>query len=157
MVGARAVRCALLAAALAAASCTSVVRYTDALVDAGQGRSLFTRLPATVGGTVGFTVGIPVDVATFVPLWIYYRSLPRETRDPLSVFLFPSFVLWKVGVLVGAPFDAVEWAVWRSWHDAPDMTPQEREAIEREWDARGAYPVYPVTPIRPRADGGGRA
>lgn len=149
-----AVRCALAAALFAAASCTSVVRYTDALVDAGQGRSLFTRLPATVGGTVGFAAGVPVDIAGFVPLWIYYRSLPRETRDPLSVFLFPSFVLWKVGVLFGAPFDAVEWAVWRSWRGGPEMTPQEREAIEREWDARGEFPVYPVTPLRPRPAGG---
>jgi hypothetical protein len=139
--------CALVVAALAASSCAPVVRYTDALVDAEQGRSLGTRLPATVGGTIGFAAGIPVDVAAFVPLWIYYRSLPRETRDPLSVFLFPSFVLWKVGVLVGAPFDAIEWAVWRSWHDAPGMTPQQREEIEREWDERGAYPVYPVTPV----------
>jgi hypothetical protein len=29
---------------------------------------------------------------------------------------------------------------------------QAREAIEREWDARGAFPIYPVTPIVPPPD-----
>ena len=40
------------------------------------------------------------------------------------------------------------------WVDMYDPTPQEREAIEREWDARGEFPVYPVTPLRPRPAGG---
>lgn len=139
-----------------AGACTPVVRYGDALVDPRGERTWATRVPATIGGTTGFAVGLPVDVVAFVPAWIYYRSLPRETRDPLSVFLFPSFVLWKVGVLAGAPFDAVEWAVWRSWRGSPGMSAEEREAVEREWDARGAFPVYPVTPILP-APGGAAA
>lgn len=141
------------AAGLALAGCAPVVRYGDSLVDAGAGRTLFTRLPATVGGTAGFVVGLPVDVLAFVPAWVYYQSLPRETRDPVSVFLFSSFVLWKVGVLVGAPFDVVEAALWRPRRAAADVSESQREAIEREWDARGAFPVYPVTPIVPPPDG----
>lgn len=146
---ARAGALTILAAALASGGCASVVRYGDGLVDAGSGRSLFTRLPATIGGTAGFVVGLPVDVVVAVPAWIYYQSLPRESRDPVSVFLFSSFVLWKVGVLFGAPFDAVESALWRRRRNATDMPEPQREAIEREWDARGAFPVYPVTPIVP--------
>jgi hypothetical protein len=137
----------LLAAALPA--CTPLVRYTDKLVDARYERTWFTRFPATVGGTVGFVVGVPVDVAAFIPAWLIYRSQPKETRDPISVFLFPSFVLWKVGVLAGAPFDLVEWVAWRAWQPPRPETQQEREAIEVEWDSRGSYPEYPVTPVHP--------
>lgn len=141
---------AALPAALAVlAGCTSVVRYTEELVDERHGRSWFTRFPATLGGTAGFVVGVPVDVAAFLPAWLVYRSQPKETRDPLSVFLFPSFVLWKVGTLLGAPFDLVEWGVYRAWQDEPALSQQEREAIEREWDGREYYSEYPVTPIHP--------
>jgi hypothetical protein len=139
----------LASACLWLAGCTSVVRYADSLVDDRGGRTWFTRLPATLGGTAGFIVGVPIDVAAFAPAWVYYRSLPRDTRDPLSVFLFPSFVLWKVGVLLGAPFDVVEWGAYRAWREAPPLTQQEREAIEREWDSRGWFGEYPVTPLHP--------
>lgn len=139
----------LAAAASAAAGCTPVVRYADALVDDRYGRTWFTRLPATLGGTAGFAIGIPVDIAAFLPLWLVYRSQPKETRDPLSVFLFPSFVLWKVGVLVGAPFDLVEWGAYRAWLPAQPLTQEEREAIEREWDSRGYFSEYPAIPIHP--------
>ena len=140
---------ALLLAALLAVSCTSVVRYSDGLVDGSTGRTWFTRLPATLGGTAGFAIGVPVDVAVFVPAWLVYRSQPKETRDPLSVFLFPSFVLWKVGVLLGAPFDFVEWGTYRWWRQAPPLTADQREAIEREWDKLEFFSEYPVTPIHP--------
>ena len=143
--------CAL--TAMVAGGCTAVVRYGDALVDPRGERTWAVRVPATIGGTAGFAVGLPIDVVAAAPAWVYYRSLPRETRDPLSVFLFPSFVLWKAGVLAGAPFDAVEWALWRSWRGSPGMSVEQREAVEREWDARGAFPVYPVTPILPAPNG----
>lgn len=142
-------RAAAAIALFAAGACTPVVRYTEALVDPDQGRTLFTRFPATVGGTVGFAVGLPVDVAVFLPAWLVYRSQPRETRDPLSVFLFPSFVLWKVGVLLGTPFDVLELAVYRSWQPPRVLSREERDAIEREWDSRLNYPEYPVLPIYP--------
>jgi hypothetical protein len=138
----------LLAFAGGLAGCAQVVRYTDELVDARHGRTWFTRLPATVGGTVGFIAGVPVDVVALPLTWVVYRTQPRETRDPLSVFLFPSFVLWKAGALLGAPFDLVEWGVWRSWQAQPALSQEEREAIERAWDAQ-QYSEYPVTPIYP--------
>ena len=139
----------LLAAAATGSGCTPVVRYTDELVDSRYGRTWFTRLPATVGGTVGFAVGLPIDIVIVPATWVVYSSQPKETRDPLSVFLFPSFVLWKVGVLIGAPFDLVEWGVYRVWCPAPTLTQEERETIEREWDSRGSFSEYPVTPIHP--------
>ena len=100
-------------------------------------------------GTVGFAAGVPIDVAALPATFLVYRTQPKETRDPLSVFLFPSFVLWKTGILVGAPFDLVEWLLWRSWQAPPPITPEQREAIERQWDAK-EFSVYPVTPIYPR-------
>lgn len=139
---------AVLGACIAAGGCTPVVRYTNELVDGRHGRTWFTRLPATIGGAAGFTIGIPVDIVALPVTWLVYRSQPRETRDPLSVFLFPSFVLWKGGALLGAPFDAVEWALYRNWRTEPEVSPDEREAIERQWDTR-EYPEYPVTPIYP--------
>lgn len=135
-------------------ACTSVVRYSDGLVDPQAGRSLFTRLPASIGATTGFVVGIPVDVVALPVSWVVYRSQPRETREVASVFLFPSFVLWKVGALIGTPFDVVEWGAWRSWHPPAPMSDNEREAIERLWDERLYYTEYPVTPIYPLPDGG---
>lgn len=131
------------------AACTPVVRYTNELVD--PSRTWFTRLPSTVGGTTGFALGLPVDVVALPATFALYRSQPKETRDPLSVFLFPSFVLWKVGTLVGAPFDVVEWLAWRSWRGQPAISAEEREAIERKWDAQ-EFDRYPVTPIYPRGN-----
>lgn len=138
----------------ALAGCAQVVRYTDELVDARYGRTWVTRLPATLGATTGFAVGLPIDIVALPVTWVAYRSQQKETRDPLSVFLFPSWVLWKTGALIGAPFDLVEWGVWRSWQPAVPMTQEELEAIERAWDAK-EYSEYPVTPIYPRAEPGG--
>ena len=125
-----------------------MVRYTNELVDGEHGRTLFTRLPTALGGTVGFTVGVPADIVALPLTWVVYRTQPKETRDPLSIFLFPSFVLWKVGALIGTPFDVVEWGLWRWWQPTPAVTQEEREAIERQWDAR-EFTEYPVTPIYP--------
>jgi hypothetical protein len=144
------IRAAALATALALTGCTSVVRYTDALIEGRDGRTWFTRAPATIAGGVGFVAGVPIDVLTLVPAWFVYRAQPEAQRDPLSVFLFPSFVLWKVGALVGAPFDLVEWAAWRAWQPRAPLTQQERDAIEQEWDRREAFSEYPVEAIHPR-------
>ncbi|MBL8727439.1 MAG: hypothetical protein JNM25_03340 [Planctomycetes bacterium] len=130
------------------AACTSVVQYTDELVDGRHGRTWFTRLPATIGATTGFAAGVPIDVVALPLTWVWYRSQAKETRDPISVFLFPSFVLWKAGALVGSPFDLVEWGAWRSWQPAVPITQEERESIERSWDAK-EYTEYPVTPLYP--------
>lgn len=131
------------------ASCAPIVRYTGELVDDRHGRTWFTRLPSTLGGTLGFAAGVPIDVVSLPVTFVVYRSQPKETRDPLSVFLFPSFVLWKVGILFGAPFDMIEWMTYRSWKNPAPITPEERDAIEREWDAR-EFNQYPVSPIYPR-------
>jgi hypothetical protein len=138
----------LLLPLLAAGSCTQIVRYTDELVDERYGRTWFTRLPSTVGATAGFAVGLPIDIVVSPAAWVFYRSQPPETRDPISVFLFPSFVLWKAGALLGAPFDLVEWGLWRSWQPDVPITQDERDAIERAWDGR-EYTEYPVTPFYP--------
>ena len=134
---------------LGVASCTPIVRYTGELVDDSHGSTWFTRLPSTLGGTLGFAAGVPIDLVSLPVTFVVYRTQPKETRDPLSVFLFPSFVLWKVGTLIGAPFDMVEWMAYRSWQNPAPMTPEERDAIEREWDAR-EFSQYPVNPIYPR-------
>jgi hypothetical protein len=144
---------AVVAAATALVGCTQVVRYSDELVDERYGRTPFTRVPATLGGTVGFVAGVPVDVAAFPVTFAYYHAQPKETRDVLSTFLFPSFVLWKVGILIGAPFDAIEWAGYRRWRAAPPMTQEQRDAIERAWDAK-EYTEYPVRSVYPASTDG---
>lgn len=144
---------ALFACLLGLGSCSQVVQYTDELVDARYGRTWFTRLPATIGATAGFAVGVPIDIVVLPLTTVVYVTQAPETRDPLSVFLFPSFVLWKAGALIGAPFDLVEWATWRSWQPAVPITQEEREAIERQWDTR-EYTEYPVKPIFPVPRGG---
>jgi hypothetical protein len=136
----------LLLAALS--SCASVVRYTDELVYPRYGRTWFTRVPAAVGGGVGFAIGIPIDIVVSPASWVMYRSVPKETRDPVSVFLFPSWMLWKVGVLLATPFDVVEWTAWRAWQEPTPLSREEREEIERGWDAQ-EYPEYPVRPVYP--------
>ena len=93
---------ALLASLLGGGACTSVVRYTNELVSDEHGRTYFTRGPEASGATLGFTAGIPIDVAVLPATFVFYRTQPKETRDPLSMFLFPSFVLWKAGSLLGS-------------------------------------------------------
>ncbi|MCA8963414.1 MAG: hypothetical protein H6838_00545 [Planctomycetes bacterium] len=138
-----------LVAALLLGSCTQTVVYANELVDPRYGRTWFTRFPATVGGTTGFIVGLPIDIVAIPVTGAYYQAQPKETRDLMSVFLFPSFVLWKAGTLFGAPFDLVEWVAWRSWQDERELTQEERDVIERTWDAK-EYSEYPVTPVYPR-------
>ncbi|MCA8954042.1 MAG: hypothetical protein KDE27_31330 [Planctomycetes bacterium] len=143
----RPLRFAVLLGGLLAGGCAPLVRYTNDLVDSTSGRTWFTRVPAGIGGTFGFVVGVPIDIVASPVSWAVYRSQPKETRDVMSVFLFPSFLLWQVGTLVGSPFDLVEWAVWRSWNERA-ITPEEREAIERAWDEQ-EYSEYPVEPVYP--------
>lgn len=129
--------------------CAELVRYSDDLVDPRTGRTLFTRTPAAFGGVVGFLVGVPIDIVGLPVTYIVYSNQDEVTREPLSIFLFPSFVLWRVGTLVGAPFDLVEWACWRSWQPEPALTREERERREAaldglEWLDPTVVPIYPV-------------
>jgi len=141
-------RLLVLACCLAGASCAGVVRYTDQLGDPRYGRTWFTRLPAVAGGATGFTLGLPLDVVALPVTGMVYASQSPAERDPTTVFLYPSIVLYKAGTLLGAPFDAVEWAVWRRWQPARSLTPEELDAIERHWDQQ-AWPEYPVRAIYP--------
>jgi hypothetical protein len=143
-------RCAALAVL---ASCTQLVRYTDDLVDERTGRSFVTRMPANFGAIVGFVAGVPVDILALPVTAVVYASQDELTRDPLSIFLFPSFVLWRVGALLGAPFDLVEWLTWRAWQPPDALTPEERERREAEID-ENEWRDYPVQRIYPRQTGG---
>ena len=130
--------------------CTQLVRYSDDLVDPRTGRTLFTRTPAAFGGVLGFLVGVPIDIVALPVTYIVYSNQDEVTREPLSIFLFPSFVLWRAGTLVGAPFDLVEWACWRAWQPESALTREERERREAlldelEWLNPTVVPIYPVT------------
>jgi len=142
-------RAAALTVALAATGCTEIVRYTDALVDPTTGRTLVVRTPATFGGVLGLVLGLPVDVLALPVTYGYYELQPADTRDPLSIFLFPSFVLWRLGTLLGAPFDVLEFAFYRGWMSPPALSPEERERLELELD-ESEMPDYPVQPIYPK-------
>ena len=61
--------------------CTSLVGYTNDLVDSKSGRTWFVRAPAGIGGTLGFVLGIPVDVVASPVSWAIYRSQPKETHN----------------------------------------------------------------------------
>ena len=123
--------------------CAELVRYSDDLVDPRTGRTLFTRTPAA------FLAGVPIDIVGLPVTYVVYSNQDEVTREPLSIFLFPSFVLWRVGTLLGAPFDLVEWACWRSWQPEPALTREERERREAaldglEWLDPTVVPIYPV-------------
>lgn len=136
------------------ASCQQLVQYSDELTEARSGRSLFVRAPATLGGTAGFVAGIPVDIAALpVTYGIYtYRDAATGGRaDPLSILLFPSFVLWKAGAMVAVPFDMLEFVGWRVWQPPDALDRRERELVEWRWDQE-ALPVYAVTPVHPEPD-----
>ncbi|GAB4136506.1 MAG: hypothetical protein Fur0037_01110 [Planctomycetota bacterium] len=148
---------AIAAVLLALASCTQAIRYSDALTDRRTGRTIFVRAPASLGGFVGFLAGVPLDLAVLPVSYPIYATSPAESRDALSIFLFPSFVFWRAGVLLALPFDAIEYAVWRGWAGPPKLSPEEREQIERrlddrQWDSFPVAPLYPIEePERPGA------
>lgn len=137
----------LLPAALA--GCTQTIRYTDELVDPRTGRSLFVRAPAIFGGVVGFLAGVPVDVAALPVTYPVYKAQDEATVDPLSIFLFPSFVLSRAGVLVGMPFDVLEYLAYRMWRPEDTLTAEERERLELQYD-EDSLPNHPVEWIYPR-------
>ncbi len=127
----------------------------DELRDERTGRTLFVRSPAAVGGIAGFAIGAPVSVAALPVTWAVYRYQKAETplrADPTSTFLFPSFLFWRAGtLLLGTPFDALEWACYRAWRDRPSLTAGESEAIELRHDEESLQ-SYPVEAIYPPPD-----
>ncbi len=145
----------LIVASAVFGGCTPIVRYSDELVSAKSGRTAFTRAPATLGGILGFIVGIPIDVVALPVTYGVYASQSTVTRDPLSIFLFPSFVLMQAGILIAAPVDLIEWGVWRCWQEDATLTPEERERIEAEYDLiQQQWTDYPVEWVYPRAPRG---
>ena len=135
-----------------APSCAGLVQYTDELRREKTGRSQFVLAPSAVGGITGFVLGVPVSIAASPVTYGVYRY--EKSRAPLkadvaSTMLFPSFVLWRAGILaLGAPFDALEFALWRAWQEPVSLTPSELEEIERTYD-RAVLSRYPVRPIYP--------
>ena len=151
-------RPALALAALALSGCAQFLEYTGELTDDLTGRTLFVTLPATVGGFVGFVIGIPVDVVALPVTATAYAM--KTANDPVnadfvSTAIFPSVVLWRLGTLLAAPFDAVEWAAYRAWLPPSTLNEQEQAEYELQLDEE-TLPQYPVKPIYPkRAPGPG--
>ena len=136
---------------LSLCGCDTFVRYADELRDERSGRSLMVRAPAQLGGSIGLVVGVPLDVVVSPVTYSLYSLAAEDdgTTDPISYLLFHTFTLWKVGAMLAVPFDALEFACWRAWQPADNLSAQERESLELREDSR-ALPRYPVETIYPR-------
>ncbi len=148
---------ALLVAALC--GCRQFVQYTDELTDARSGRSSFVTTPAALGGSAGFLVGIPAVIGALpvtYGVFAYQRSADPLGADAVSTLLFPSFVCWRVGKLLGSPFDFLEFASYRAWRSPETLTREERAEIEFNHDEK-TLPSYPVRPIYPTEEWRDRA
>jgi hypothetical protein len=136
--------------ALCSAGCELIV-YSDNLVNENR-HSGFVTKPASVVGLIGFVVGLPLDILALPITYTVYSSQKArypDTADPLSTLLFPSFVLWRTGViLVGAPLDLIEFVAWRAW-----TSPPEEEEPGKRGTGFGIQPVEdarePVPETRP--------
>ncbi|MBK8976069.1 MAG: hypothetical protein IPM29_09090 [Planctomycetes bacterium] len=144
-----------LVALSATPGCAGLVRYSDDISRSGAGRSRLVTTPATIGGVTGFLVGVPMSVAALPVTWLVNRIEKERAplrADPLSVYLFPSFLMWRAGAIaIGAPFDLLEFAAWRAWAGPIPPTEREQEEHELELD-RDLLPAYPVRPIYPSPD-----
>jgi hypothetical protein len=129
-----------------------IVRYTDELTNDATGRTLFVRGPAEVFGFIGFVGGIPLDLVALPATYTFYemnKSLPPgQATDPVTVFLFPSFVLWRGALLFAAPLDAVEFLCYRAYLPAKTLNREEQEDLEHRLD-RETLPRHPVEPLYP--------
>ncbi len=142
----------LLALLATTCSCSQLVRYTDELGDARSGRSLAVTTTANTGAFLGFIAGLPFDLAALPVTFVIYRIQREQNKlqaDPISTMLFPSFVLWRAGTLLAAPFDMIEFVTWRAWQPPVAPNRQEQLAIEYEIDEEtlGSYPVTPIYPL----------
>ncbi len=137
---------------LLTAACGQLIQYSDELVDARTGRTEVVIWPATVGGVVGFAVGIPVDVIALpvtYPVYLLQKS-DSGGGDVSSTLLFPSFVLWRAGAIVlGAPFDLLEFGVYRAWQPPAAPNREDQERFEMDLDER-TLPVQSVETLHPR-------
>jgi len=135
-------------AGLILASCSSVLSYTEELVDEDTGRTLLVRGPANLGGTVGFVAGLPVSLAAVPVTGTIFLLRPEDEPVDGTLLLFPSFVLWKVGALLATPFDVLEFALWRGWQETPPLSEEQRRRLEARLD-RETRPQHPATPVFP--------
>ena len=131
--------------------CAQFLEYTGDLTDDRTGRTLFVTLPATVGGFAGFLIGIPVSVVALPITWPAYeieKAQDAANASFLRTAITPSFVLMRLGTLLGMPFDAVEWVAYRAWLPPSTRNAQEQAEYELQLDEE-TLPQYPVTPIYP--------
>ncbi len=145
----------LLATLLTATACDQlapVVRYTDELTNEHTGRTSFVRGPAEVFGFIGFIGGIPFDLVALPATYIFYemnKTLPPgQATDSVTIFLFPSFVMWRGAILLAAPLDVVEFAFYRAFLPTKTLNPFEQEDLENRID-RETLPRHPVVPVYP--------
>lgn len=140
--------------------CSQFVEYTDRITETESGRTVFVTTPAQLGGSAGFLVGIPADIVLLPATYTFYAVQKGQTDQPppdaMSVLLFPSFVCWRVGKLLGAPFDLLEFMAWRAWRGEQTLTRAERASIEAQHD-ENALPVYPVEHVYPTPEWRARA
>jgi hypothetical protein len=143
-------RRAIFALALLGAGCGQLVQYSDELVEPRTGRSAFVVVPATAGGVVGFVVGVPVDIVALpitYPIYLIQKHTSPSEADLTSTVLFPTFAFGRAGtILIGLPFDAIEFALWRGWQPPESLNREQRERIEYTFDER-TLPVHPVQPV----------
>ena len=60
-------------------------------------------------------------------------------------------MLWRTGVLLGVPFDMVEYSLYRSWQPPRHPSEEEQEAVETRID-QDLLPAYRVDAIYPSSD-----
>ena len=130
-----------------------VVRYTDELTNPSTGRTALVRAPAEVFGFIGFVGGVPFDILALPATYTYYKlnqSLPPgQATDAVTIFLLPSFVLWRSAVLFAAPLDALEFIGYRVWLPPTTLNYEEQEDLENRID-RETLPRHPVEPLYPK-------
>ena len=154
----RAALCCALLFGVFPSGCAPFVSYSDELKDGAGGRSSVVGVPAEVGGFAGFVVGLPVTLVALPATYGVYRYQKSEAplrTDRVSTLLSPAFVFWRAGTIVlGAPFDLIEYGFWRAWVTPPTPTRAEIEAYERSLDAEilRSYPVRTIYPDRNTLD-----
>jgi hypothetical protein len=142
---------ALMIGGAALGGCASAIRYADELSNGDGGRTAFVTAPATVGSFAGLVVGVVANIPLLVvtgPVYLYRDTGDGPPPDVLSTLFFPTFVIWQGGKLLAAPFDAVEYGLYRVWLPDHGLSPAELEEVERLHDA-AELPAYLVRSIFP--------
>ncbi len=141
----------LLALCLFSPACGPLVQYTDELRNRHGHRSVFVTGPAQTGAVLGFLVGIPLDVGFLPVTYVIYqvqKSRQPETADWLTTMMFPSLATLGFGTLLGAPFDLIEYSVYRAWRPPESLTEEEQRELEYQIDEE-TLPRYPVETLYP--------